>query len=415
MDNSTLRINVQRFKANFEALANIGATRDGGIHRPTFSPAHFEARAWFRERAESAGMTFSIDGAGNHSAIFECAGPGAKTMLLGSHLDSVPNGGRFDGALGVLASLEVIQTIKEAGISLPVNLEAIDFTDEEGTLIGLLGSSAFAGKLTSDDLANPRGGRASLLSGLEKAGLRETGILGAARDKTKLAGYLEIHIEQGQRLIEAGSQLGVVTSIVGLGSYWLTFKGRANHAGTTAMTDRRDASLGASAFTLKARELALAEFPECVLNIGQMHFSPGAFNIVPASVKVALEYRAPDSKSFKNLDKALLDTARQEADLFGLDIDVQPLGRKHPAQMHQTTQIAIMKAAKTLGLDTISLPSYAGHDAQSLAALCPAGMIFVPSVAGISHAPGEFSHWEDCVNGANTLLQATLNLTLENE
>lgn len=413
MDTATLRINEERFKANFEALSKIGATAEGGVHRPTFSPAHFEARAWFRERIESAGLKFSTDGAGNHSATFECAGAKAKTLLLGSHLDSVPNGGRFDGAIGVLSALAVVETIKEAGVALPVNLEVIDFTDEEGTLIGLMGSSAFAGKLKTEDLANPRGGPESLRNGLDKAGLTEKGILGTKRNKSELAGYLEVHIEQGKRLSEAGAQIGVVTSIVGLGSFWLTFNGRANHAGTTPMKDRHDASLGASAFTLTARELVLNEFPDCVVNIGQMHFSPGAFNIIPETVNVALEYRAPDAETFEKLEMALLEKARSEAESFDLKVDLQPLGNKLPAQMHSATQTAIKEAARKLELSAIPLVSYAGHDAQSLAPLCPAGMIFIPSIDGISHAPGEFTKWDDCIHGANVLLQATLNLALE--
>ena len=177
-----------------------------------------------------------------------------KTLLLGSHLDSVPNGGRFDGALGVMAAFEVLRTIKDSGLKLKVNLEAIDFTDEEGTLVGLLGSAALAGRLHEDVLQNPRGGRDALVEGMKRAGLSDESMLSAARPNETLAGYLELHIEQGKRLERAGINIGIVSAIVGIWSYRLSFIGRADHAGTTTMDDRLDASLGASAFTLAARE-----------------------------------------------------------------------------------------------------------------------------------------------------------------
>jgi beta-ureidopropionase / N-carbamoyl-L-amino-acid hydrolase len=410
MNTSILRINADRLKANFEALCQFGATPRGGVHRPAFSPEHIQARAWFRQKAEQASLKFTSDSAGNHSAILECAGAGKPHLLLGSHLDSVPDGGRFDGAIGVLAAFEVLQTVKEAGLKLPVNLEAIDFTDEEGTLIGLMGSSAAAGKLTCEELDNPRGGRQNLLSGLARAGLSAQGLLQAKRDPRDLAGYLEVHIEQGQRLTSAGVQIGVVSSIVGLGSYWLTFIGRADHAGTTPMKSRLDASQGASAYTLAVRDTLLREFPDCVANIGQMSIEPGAFNIVPAKVTLALEYRAPNAEGFSKLETHLLDLAQRKAEKFGLELETQFLGKKNPAQMHPAAQDAIRQAAKTLDLGAVLLVSYAGHDAQSLAALCPAGMIFIPSVNGTSHSPLELTPWEDCVNGANLLLHAALEI-----
>lgn len=239
------------------------------------------------------------------------------TLLLGSHLDSVPHDGRFDGALGVLAALEVVQTIQEAGLDLPVNLEAIDFSDEEGTHITLLGSSVVAGKLTPEDLENPRDGRQAFLDGLRRAGLEEDGFLKANRNLKSLAGYLEVHVEQGERLIKAGARIGVVTSIVGVASFRIIFNGRADHAGTTPMHSRLDAAQGASAFTLATRRLVLDEFPHCVANIGQMALRPGAFNIVPEQATLALEFRAPDPDTLDRLETALLSLAQREAGRFG--------------------------------------------------------------------------------------------------
>ena len=199
-------------------------------------------------------------------------------------------------------------------------MEAIDFTDEEGTLVGLLGSAALTGHLHPELLHNPRGGRENLVEGMDRAGLSDESMLSAARAKEALAGYLELHIEQGKRLERAGIDVGVVSAIVGISSYRLSFIGRADHAGSTTMQDRLDSSLGASAFTLAARELVMKDFPDCVVNIGNMDFTPGAFNIVPAQVDVSLEFRSADDAEFDRLDAALLALAHDQADRFGLQL-----------------------------------------------------------------------------------------------
>jgi len=368
---------------------------------------------------ERSGLEFRTDGAGNHSAFLALSGTsrqasedeaGAQTLLLGSHLDSVPNGGRFDGALGVMAALEVLKTVKESGIWLKVNLEAIDFTDEEGTLVSLLGSAALTGHLDPKTLQNPRGGRAQLIAGMQRADLSDESMVSAARARESLAGYLELHIEQGKRLERAGINVGIVSAIVGIWSYRLTFIGRADHAGSTTMDDRLDASLGASAFTLAARELVIKDFPNCVVNVGKMDFTPGAFNIVPARVDVSLEFRSPDEAEFKRLDTILIARAKAEAQRFGLGLNVEDLGKHSPSIMSNEVQRVYAQACDDLELTHTSLTSGAGHDGQSLADLCPVGMIFVPSVDGASHSPREFTKWEDCVNGANVLLQAALRL-----
>ena len=410
---STLRVNSDRMLDMFNKLALIGATGDGGVSRVTFSGAHLAARKWFREQIESSGLDFSMDGAGNFSATLTCDCSNAQTLLLGSHLDSVPNGGRFDGALGVIAALEVLRTVKENGIKLKVNLEAIDFTDEEGTLVGLLGSAALAGHLHLNGLKNPRGGRENLEVGMARAGLTDESILSAARPKESLVGYLELHIEQGKRLERNGINVGIVSAIVGIRSYRLSFIGRADHAGSTLMTDRADASLGASAFTLAAREIVMKDFPNCVVNVGKMEFTPGAFNIVPALVNVALEFRAPSDEEFDQVGSALLACAEMEAQRFGLALKKEFLGSHSPSLASEKIKTAFVDACNSLGLTHTSLISGAGHDGQSLVDMCPIGMIFVPSVDGASHAPREFTKWEDCVNGANVLLQAVIKLGTE--
>ena len=405
-----LRINSDRLKTDFDALAQIGSTEDGGVNRPALSDAHLAARKWFQNTIEAAGLEFRLDDAGNHSAFLACGPADAPTLLLGSHLDSVPNGGRFDGALGVLSALEALRVVQENNLSLPVNLEAIDFTDEEGALVGLFGSSAVAGKLKPEDLQSPRGGREDFLAGLERASLIESDLWNAKRGPSSLAGYLELHIEQGTRLVDADVNIGIVTAIVGISSYQLNFLGRADHAGTISMENRLDASQGASAFTLAARELVLNGFPGCVVNVGQMRFTPGAYNIVPEKVTVSLEFRSPEKEQFQQLDEALFGEAKRSAEKFGLDLEVEFQGIHDPAPMSDFAQDAFRIACETLNLSNMPLSSGAGHDAQIFADLCPTGMIFVPSVGGASHSPREFTEWEDCVNGANVLLQAVLGM-----
>jgi len=414
-----LLINPDRLQADFEALSAIGAVQDAdgnrGVDRPALSPAHLAARAWFLARAAAAGLETQVDAAGNHSAILRAVSPilphpHTPILLLGPHLDSVPNGGRFDGALGVLAALEALRTIQDSGLRLPVDLEAIDFTDEEGTLVGELGSGALAGSLSLEALQMPRGGRQRLQDGLARAGLDEQRLLEARRDPARLAGYLELHIEQGPRLAQAAIAIGVVSGIVGIASYRMTFNGVANHAGTTPMEARRDAGMGAATFAITARELVLRDYEGCALNIGQMHFEPGAYNIVPGLAELALEFRAPDAKRLGELEDALLTLAGLVARQYGLGLDLEPKAGCAPAPMSTRAQAAIAAAADSLARTHTSLLSGAGHDAQALAPVTPAGMIFIPSREGISHSPREFSDWQACVDGANVLLLAALKM-----
>jgi hydantoinase/carbamoylase family amidase len=410
---STLRIDPGRMLDAFNQLALIGATGDGGVNRTTFSEAHLAARKWFREQIENSGFEFKTDGAGNHSAFLSCGQTNAPTLLFGSHLDSVPNGGRFDGALGVMAAFEALRTIQENGIRLKVNLEAIDFTDEEGTHLSLFGSSALAGHLHAADLKNPYSGRENFTAGLARAGLTEEGLLQAQRSKESVAGYLELHIEQGKRLERAGIDIGIVSAIVGYGSYRMSYVGRADHAGSTTMEDRLDAGQGAAAFILAARETVMSDFPNCVANVGKLEFAPGASNIVPAKADFLLEFRSPDEMQLSKLDAALMELAHEKARQFGLELVTKPLGKHLPNLMSPDIQKAFTESCDELALSSTSLASGAIHDAQSLVGLCPIGMIFVPSVDGASHAPREFTQWEDCVNGANVLLQTILKLAAE--
>lgn len=407
---SHLRINPDRMLDTFNQLALIGSTGDGGVNRPTFSEAHLIARKWFKEQIEASGLELRTDGAGNHSAFLTCQRSNVPTLLLGSHLDSVPKGGRFDGALGVMAALEVLRTVKENRINLRLNLEAIDFTDEEGTHLSLFGSSAISGHLHPEDLKNPYSGRENFTAGLARAGLTEASLFQAKRAKESLAGYLELHIEQGKRLERAKLDIGIVSAIVGYGSYRMSYIGRADHAGSTTMEDRLDAGQGVAAFILAVRETVMRDFPNCVANVGKIEFVPGASNIVPARADFLLEFRSPNENQLAELDATLMTLAKEMAEQFGLQLVAEPLGKHLPNLMSTEIQDAFKNSCDDLGLSSTVLASGAIHDAQSLVDVCPIGMIFVPSVDGASHAPREFTKWEDCVNGANVLLQTVLRL-----
>jgi N-carbamoyl-L-amino-acid hydrolase len=219
---------------------------------------------------------------------------------------------------------------------------------------------------------------------------------------------MELHIEQGRRLYDACTDIGIVSGIAGINSYRIRFLGRADHSGTTPMVVRRDAALGASAFALDARRIVMDQFRGCVVNVGNMSFSPGAFNIVPAEVNLALEFRAPDSATFSQMETVLLEQARGVAAGCDLDVEIEWLGKCNPAAMHPTMQCCFSYAAEGLGLTHATFASGAGHDAQSFDGICPIGMVFVPSVDGASHSAREFTRWTDCVKGANVLLQAAL-------
>lgn len=406
-----MRLDADGLRRDFETLSQIGATGDGGVSRPTYSEAHIAARRWFLERARQAGLATGIDAAGNHSARFATeANQGAAVLLLGSHLDSVPAGGRFDGAMGVVVALNVVIAFKQASATLPFALEAIDFTDEEGTLMGLLGSQALAGTLSREALASPRGGRTKLLSGLSRGGLEEDRLFEARRDPDSLVGYLELHIEQGPSLERQGIDIGVVTRIVGSRSFRIDLQGQGGHAGTTPMDARHDAGVAASRIVLKVREIVVRDFPGAVITVGDVDLQPGAFNVIPKTARLSLEFRSQHEGTLTAIEEAIRPAMQAEAVAEGVSFQITPVARWQPASLDPHFGEVIERVARAHGLSTTRLPSGAGHDAQELAAITRTAMIFVPSVGGISHDPREFTAWEDVVNGATVLLETVEEL-----
>lgn len=405
-----LKINKERFLEMMHVQAQIGATVEGGLSRPSLSDADKQIRDWFEAQIKKNALIYAEDGAGNQSAILKCEQEDAKTLLIGSHFDSVPNGGRFDGALGVIAAFEAQLTLKDANEKLPFHLEVINFTDEEGTLVGLLGSSAVAGLLTSDALQNPRGGRGKLEAGMARFGYTDESMLSVKRDSETLAGYVEVHIEQGTRLEDAKLDIGVVTSIVGIRSMWVTFSGEAAHAGTMPMDKRKDAFWGAAQFALKARDIIIQDFQPGVVNFGDVEIEPAAFNIVPERVNIGVEFRHGDVDSLDRMEAMILDIAQETAQKLDLTVSARKLHDIQPAPMDTHFVTAVDAACDTLGLSHTQLLSFAGHDAQSMAQITKSVMFFVPSVDGISHNPREFTRDADCINAANVMLHTILQL-----
>ena len=406
-----LKVNEERLLADIRELSRIGATADGGVSRQALTAADIEARRWYQARIAEAGLDYALDGAGNQSAILFSDPPSEKRILAGSHLDSVPNGGRYDGSLGVLVALEALRTLKENDIAPPVTLEAVNFTDEESAIMGLMGSKAVAGQLIETDFERSRVDGAELTRRFDAIGITRESMLAAARDD--VLAWVELHIEQGTRLESAGIDIGVVNAIVGIRSVHVTFRGEAAHAGAKPMDRRRDALWGAATFVLRAREHVMRHYSPGVCNVGMINAQPGAFNIVPAEVYCALEYRhgSDDEMDLMRADLyRLLDECAAE---HGLSVTYEETPAVIPAAMSESVMRAIERGADTLGLSHKRMLSFAGHDTQNMAKIAPAAMYFVPSVAGVSHNPNEFTRDADCVNGANLMLHTLLELVKE--
>jgi beta-ureidopropionase / N-carbamoyl-L-amino-acid hydrolase len=423
---TNLRINETRFLRTIDEMAQIGLLPDdagGGRDRRPFSAADRAARRYFREAAEAGGLRVRLDQAANLSARLEC-GSGdedAPTLLIGSHLDTVPHGGAYDGALGVLAGLEVALTLKESGVRLPFHLEVVDFTDEEGRFGYFFGSRALVGGHTE----------ASIAAFLDAAGegeepadlpamwaqvpgqLAPDAVLAARRPAESLAGYLELHIEQGPRLEAADVPIGVVSAIFGRRAWYLTFLGRADHAGTTPLGMRADALVAASRFIAGAPERVAALFPAAVVTCGNLTVQPGVANVTPRQVVVSVEFRAGTNAELDGIDEALRTLAEEAAAGPGLAAQVDARSSSHPTPMDERMQAVIQRAADSLGYATLALPSGAGHDAQMLAPITPTGMLFVPSKNGRSHSPEEYTAPEHLVAGANVLLHAVLKIATD--
>jgi N-carbamoyl-L-amino-acid hydrolase len=406
-----VRINSQRLKQNLAELSRFGCRQGGGITRESFSEAHMHARDWLVDRIREGGLRSRTDEAGN---VFGRLGPeGDPAVLTGSHLDTVPEGGMFDGALGVLASLECLQTIHEQQLPHKVPLEMVAFSDEEGAYYSLLGSRALTEELNLEEMSRAENRRGlALKEAMAAFSLDPAKISLARRDPRGILAYLELHIEQGPQLEFEGVPIGIVQAIVGIVSYWITFTGQASHAGTTPLSMRRDGFLGAAEFSLRVHDRIRSQ-SSGVVTVGNVIVAPGAFNIVPREARLALEFRNSSPDRIQEMDETIQRIGRDIAKSRSLKFVARKASCDAPIQLSGRIQSILREEAHALGYPYRLMESGAGHDAQVLALKTEAGMIFVPSPGGMSHCPEETCRWEDIEKGVELLLSGLLRLANE--
>ena len=405
-----LPITPNRLNQNLAALGQIGATPGGGMMRTAFSPADVAGREFVISLMQSAGLTVRTDSAGNIIARRAGTAAALPAIALGSHTDTVPNGGQYDGALGVIAAVEVAQTLADRGRQLRHPLEIIIFTNEEGTGFHrwLLGSRAMAGLLEPADYTAVDDAGVSLDERLAAVGGDLSRIDTARRPPGELAAYFELHIEQGPTLESRGLPIGVVSGITGRAVFAVSVTGAANHAGTTPMTERQDALAAAAHLTLAVQDIAARSEICRVATVGRLQVHPNAVNVIPGAVTMGVEFRDLYPNALTAAETVLRRRSLEIAAATGVAITVEPLESTPPVPLPAAMQELVAAAAAQSGLAHCSLPSGAGHDAQAIAAIAPAGMIFVPSIAGISHAPQEYTPPPDCANGGQTLMNLLL-------
>jgi N-carbamoyl-L-amino-acid hydrolase len=411
-DLAALRVDVERIKSDILALAEIGRDPENhGIYRLAFSEADMRGKGWLLRRIEAAGLPARLDGAGN--VISEIAGeqPGPR-IVVGSHIDTVPCAGALDGTLGVVAGLECLRRIREAGLKLPIGIELVAFSDEEGRFGGMFGSQAFAGQISPERIeASADMDGVLLRDALLEAGLDPMSALDACRDPATVRCYLELHIEQGPVLDAKRCPVGVVEDITGLFKWTVWLRGEANHAGTTPMSMRNDAFMGLAQFAHELPRILEENGSErSRATIGRAQILPGSANTVPGLVEFSLDVRDTSAEVLDELAiacrKALSAIARRGKLMFEFRQEswIEPVACDRWVVEH------VAAAAEQLRLPYERLPSGAAHDAQIIASIAPVGMIFVPSRDGQSHSPKEWTSWNDIQAGADVMLQALLRM-----
>ncbi len=408
---SRLRVNGERVNAHLKELAQFGKTPEGGTHRLAYSDADLEARQYAMRLMREAKLEVSIDAAGNIVGRRAGSDTALKPLMIGSHIDSVPAGGSYDGQVGSMGAIEVAETLAENDARLRHPLEVVIFQNEEG---GTIGSAALARGLTEEDLNIVANSKKTIREGIKFIGGDPDKLASVVRKKGDLAGYVELHIEQGGILHQEKINIGVVEGIVGVFWWDVTIEGFANHAGTTPMNQRHDALLAAAKYIDAVNRIVTSMPGRQVGTVGKIQAFPGAFNIVPGSVTTSLGLRDLDAAKVQMIYEKIQAEVRQIEAATGTKFDFKQNSASQPAPTDARFRRVIDDAARQLGFTTKLMPSGAGHDAQEIALLCPVGMIFVPSRDGISHSPREFSEPADITNGANVLLHTLLKLDAMN-
>ena len=400
-----LRVNGERLNARLAGIGRFGANPQGGVTRLGYSEEDRQARALVSTWMRDGGLEPATDFAGNLIGRRPGTVPALKPLVFGSHVDSVPEGGNFDGNVGVLASIEVARTLRERGTTLRHPIEVAVWANEEG---GLFGSRAVSGQFQASELSHVTASGKTVKDGIAFVGGNPGRLDEVRRARGDIAGYLELHIEQGGVLEAERTSIGVVEGIVGIRWWNVTVTGFANHAGTTPMDRRQDAMLAAARFIDMVNRVVTSAPGRHVGTVGRLRAVPGAPNVIPGTVECSLELRDLDDATILRLFESIRMEATKIGEANGTAFAFEELHVNEPAPSDPRMRQVIADAAAALGLSSRVMPSGAGHDAQAMAQLGPMGMIFIPSVGGISHSPKEFSHAADIVNGANVLLGAVL-------
>lgn len=409
----TYLINPDRLRASLETLAQYGRNPEGGVSRVAWTKPDVEARHFVIDRLMSGmGLKIRIDPAGSIYGRREGSDNSLPVILFGSHIDSVPKGGNFDGDVGSMAAIEVMRTLHEKKIQTRHPFECVIWSNEEGFHYrrGLFGSRAVVGEFEPGELDEKDEDGLHIRDAVRSVGGDLSRIDEARRKPGEIAAYIELHIEQGGLLHKAGIPIGVVEGIVGINRYDVKIRGFANHAGTTPMPERRDALVAASLLVVAVREETVRDPGRQVGTVGQLSARPGAPNIIPGEVDLVIELRDLSLEKVDAIMKRIERRASEIARRTATDIKITQTSTHKPALATPWVRDLILREAAAARLKTMSLPSGAGHDAQMLARIAPMGIIFVPSVDGISHSPRELTRWEDAANGCELLLKTVLAL-----
>ena len=403
---NNLKVNEQRIASRIVELSKFGTDVKGHGYRVAYTKGDIEGRAWFMELMKKAGLDPTIDAAGNIIGKRKGKNQSLKPITFGSHIDMVPDGGNYDGPLGSISALEIIEVLNENKVITEHPLEVIIFSNEEG---GTIGSMAMAGGLTKAGLQQKSQSGLTMAEGIKAIGGNPDNIQSCIRKKGDLHAWLELHIEQGGILENENLQIGVVEGIVGIVHWEITVEGFANHAGTTPMNMRQDALLAASKFIIAVNEVVNSIKGNQVGTVGKIAAAPGAYNVIPGKVVMGLELRDLSADKIEMLFHEIEKRAAAIATSTKTTISFnRQANASKPAITDKALQQTINTSAKALGFSTKFMQSGAGHDSQEIAWIAPVAMIFVPSVGGISHSYKEFTKTVDMSNGANVLLQTIL-------
>lgn len=408
-------IQRERLVKDFEAMAQLTAPGEG-INRLAFTDADWAGRQYIIDRMTDAGLSVEIDDFGNVIGYKIGKKPDLPAVMVGSHTDSVPNGGNYNGVVGVLSAIEVIRSMIDDGYEHDHTIAVVSFMCEESGRFGnaTLGSKAMRGELTLQDLhhlVDKQG--ISLYEALKGRNLNPDGIETMAY-KRPVKSFTEIHIEQGKVLEHEQKTIGIVTGIAAPERFYVTIRGNADHSGATPMNLRHDALCGASKIILGIEEIAsMQEEPPVVGTVGVVEVTPGAMNVIPGAVKLGVDIRSISKvarNSVVTLVKEFIDITAEKR---GLSYTIETIAQDHPVEMHPAMIREIEEAVKSVGVEYMTIPSGAGHDAMHWAEVVPTGMIFIPCRDGISHNPAEFAEMDDIVTGAAVLDKVLRKLSLE--